>query len=297
MQTSKPLYTGMIGIIALTAAFPAFAARTPWAIRHADDGVFAGIGYDMWRYQEATNGVPVDSQSGGLTVYTVGLSHIGRHDDGLYERLQLTEAFGTTRYQGNGALGLQAQGSAAHRITAADGRLGLVMNGLWRRYGDLALIPYLGAGFHRSVRAAGPGDVNPGGTTLTAGHLGIGLGIDYAIDRRFVLTLHALTGYTLGAQIIATEPIAYDAATGTLESARLTEPLGDRPYTVLGLTIRYRVDPYFEIAFAVRRATWSTAGTAPIPIAGPSGETLGMTRLPGSQSAETTMLIEVATPF
>ena len=296
MQTSKPLYTIMLGITALTVALPALAARTPWAIRHADDGVFAGIGYDMWRYQEATNGVPIDSQSGGLTVYTAGLSHIGRHDEGLYARLQLTAAFGTTRYQGNGALGLPAQGSTAHRITAADGRLGLVINGLWWD-SHTVLIPYLGAGFHRFVRAAGPDNVNPGGTTLTAAHLGIGLGIDYALDRRWVLTLHAFTGYTLGAQIIATAPVAYDTATGTLESARLTEPLSDRPYTVLGLTIRYRVDPYLDIAFAVRRATWSAAGAAPIPIAGPSGETLGMTRLPGSQSAETTMLIEAATPF
>ena len=53
----------------------------------------------------------------------------------------------------------------------------------------------------REVRAADPGTGNPGGETTTGGHLGIGLGVDYAIDRRLVVTLHALTGYTVGAQV------------------------------------------------------------------------------------------------
>ncbi len=297
MHISKPVYTLIVGALSLTIPPLTQAARTPWPIRHAQNGVFAGIGYDEQRYQEAMNAVPVDSESGGLTVYTVGLSHIGRRDGDLYESLRLTAAFGATHYQGNTALGLPAQGSTTNRITAADGRLGLVIDDLWRQDHDTVLLPYIGAGFYRGVRGVNPSTGNPGSETYTDGHLGIGVGVDYAIDRRLVLTLHALTGYTMGAQMISTEPVAYDAATGALESTRLTEPLGDRPYSVLGFTIHYRVDPYLEIAFAVRRTTWSAAGSAPIPIAGAPGEALGVTRIPGSQSAETTMLLEAATPF
>ncbi len=297
MHASTILNTTIAGLVSLAISLEAPAARTPWAIRHAENGVLAGIGYGLEHYQEATNGVVADSESGGLTVYTVGLGHIGRRDGGLYDRLRLTGAFGTTRYQGNGALGLPAQASTTNRITAADGRLGLVINDLWRRDCDAVLIPYLGAGFHRWVRGAGPNGVDPGGETYTEGHLGIGLGADYAIDRRLVLTAHALAGYTVGAQVTATEPIAFDPATGTLESARLTEPLGDRPYDVLGLTLHYRVDRHLEIAFAVRRASWSAAGSPPIPIAGAPSPALGPSRIPGSQSAETTMLLEVGAPF
>ena len=297
MHTSKWLYVVLVGLVSLTAAAQASAARTPWAIRRAENGILVGIGYGTWHYQETMNALPIDSESGGLTVYTVGLSHIGRHDGGLYESLRLTGTFGTTRYQGNTALGLPAQATTSNRITAADARLGVVIDGLWRQDCDTVLIPYLGAGFHRWVRGANPGTGNPGSETYTEGHLGIGLGVDYAIDRRLVLTLHALTGYTVGTQLTATEPIAFEPATGTLESARLNESLGDRPYNVLGLTLHYRVDRNIEIAFAVRRATWSAAGSAPIAVAGAPSQTLGLTRIPGSRSTETTMLLQLATPF
>ncbi len=297
MHFSKPVYTLIAGALSLTISPQTQALRIPWTIRRAQSGVFVGIGYGMGRYQETMNAAPVDSESGGLSVYTVGLSHIGRRDGSLYAWLRFTGAFGTTHYQGNSALGLPAQGSTTNRMATADGRLGLVIDDLWRHDRDTVLIPYIGAGFHREARTADPGTGNPGGETSTDGHIGIGLGVDYAIDRRVVLTLHALTGYTVGAQITTTEPIAFDVATQTLETARVSESLGDRPYNVLDLAIHYRVDDYLEIAFAVRRATWSAAGSAPIPIAGVPGQTLGVIRIPGSQSAETTMLLQAATPF
>ena len=297
MHTSKWLYVVLVGVVSLTAAAQASAARTPWAIRRAENGILVGIGYGTWHYQETMNALPIDSESGGLTVYSVGIGQIARHDGGLYESLRLTGAFGTTRYQGNTALGLPAQATTTNRMTGADGRLGLVIDELWRHDRDTVLIPYIGVGFHREARGAHPGTGNPGGETSTDGHIGIGLGVDYAIDRRLVLTLHALTGYTVGAQITTTEPIAFDVATQTLESARVSESLGDRPYNVLGLAIHYRIDDRLEIAFAVRRATWSAAGSAPIPIAGTPGQTLGVTRIPGNRSAETTMLLQAATPF
>ena len=297
MHTSNRLYLLIAGIVSLAAFQRAAAGRIPWSIRRADNGPFAGIGYGMWRDEETAGAVPVDSLSGGLTAYTVGLTRLGRHAGSLYGRLRLTGAFGTTRYQGNGALGLPAQGSTADRIASADARLGVVIGGLWRQDRAAVLIPYLGAGFQRGARGAGPGGIDPGGMTYTAGHLGIGLCADYALTERLVLSVHALTGYTLGAQVTTTVPIAYDAATGALESARITEPLGDRPYSVLGITIHYRVDRHLEIAFAVRRAAWSAAGAAPIPITGSSGQTVGVTQIPGSRDRETTTLIEAAIPF
>ena len=297
MTSSKPVYTLIVSALLLTVSSQAPAARIPRAIRRAQNGVSVGIGYGMGRYQETLNAVPVDSESDGLTVYTVGLGYIGHRCASLYGGLRFTGAFGTAHYQANSALGLAGQGSSTARMTALDARLGLAIDDLWRQDRDTILIPYIGAGFHREVRGADPGTGNPGGETTTGGHLGIGLGVDYAIDRRLVVTLHALTGYTVGAQITITAPIALDVATETLESARLSESLGDRPYNVLGLAIHYRVDDHIEIAFTIRRATWSAAGSAPIPIAGAPGQTPGITRIPDSQSAETLMLLQAAIPF
>ena len=296
MKLSPYVMGGAAGAFVLFAAPAGLAARTPSAILQADDGLFAGIGYDMAASQASAATVPVDTEEGGLTAYSVGLMHIGRRSGDLYEELRLSGLFGTLGYQGNGALGLPAQGAVTKRALAAGARLGLVLDGLWGENRAVVLIPYLGAGFDRGV-SGGPSGANPGGETVTTARLGIGLGLDYTLDPRLVLTLHALTGYTLGAQVTTTDPVFYDTATGTLTSARITEPLGDSPYTVLGVTIHYRVDRDLTLSLGARRVTGSASGAAPIPIIDSAGQTVGTTPIPGRRTTDTVVMLKASVPF
>lgn len=297
MHHSTILRALVIGALSAAALGRTLAAATPWAIRRAQSGLFAGIGDDLQHYQETSGGAPLDSESGGLQAYTLGLTHLGRRSGRPYWRVQLSEVRGTTRYQANSPQGPQAAGSTTNRVIAAGARLGLAIGGLWRQDRDAVLIPYLGVGFHRWARGTDQGRIDPGGETYTEDHLGIGIAADYALEPRLVLSLHALTGYTLGAQVTATRPVFFDTATGTLQSARITQSLGDRPYDVIGGAIAYRVDHRLEIALHVRRAIWSAAGASPIAIRDSSGQTVGTTEIPANATAETTILLEASTPF
>ncbi len=271
------------------------AAHTPWAISRAENGLFLGIGEDIFHIQDNGSGSPPASEDGELPAYTLGLAHLGARAGGLYWRLRLSGAFGATRYHGNTGSGLPAQGSATSRIVSFDGRLGLGIDGLWRGGRAVVLIPYLGAGFQRLT--VGGDSPCTGDETLTGGHLGLGLDADYALDRRWALSLHALTGYTLGTQTTATVPTFFDTATGTLQNARVTEALGDRPYEAIGGAISYRADRRLDISLHVRRALWSATGSSPLPILDSSGKTLGATCLPSSRSTDTSIMIEAWTLF
>ncbi len=286
-------------LVALFSGVPleSQAAHIPWAIQRAESGLFLGIGEDVFQTQESVAGNPIDSENGGLPAYTLGLTRLGSRAGGPYWRLQLSGAFGTARYHGNTALGLPAQGSSTNRIVSLDGRLGLGIDGLWSGRPTVVLIPYLGMGFQRWTRGIDSGQTYTGGETVTEAHLGLGLGADYALDRRWVVSVHALAGYTLGAQRTATVPTFFDTATNTLESTRVTEALGDRPYEVLGGAISYRADRRLDISLRVRRATWSAAGSSPIPILDSSGGTVGATPVPASRRTDTAIMIEARSLF
>lgn len=297
MDRSNKLQKCVIGALFAGITLECHAARVPWAIRRAESGLFLGIGKNILHTQEGASGSPIASEDGDLSAYTLGLAHLASRAGGLYWRLRLTGAFGTTRYHGNTALGLPAQGSNTGRVVSIDGRLGLGIDGLWRGDRALILLPYLGMGFQRSTLGGDRNSAYAGDETLTGGHLGLGLGADYALDRRWVLSLHALTGYTLGTQATATVPTFFDASTGTLQSTRVAETLGDRPYEAIGGAISYRADRRLDISLHVRRAIWSATGSGPLPILDSSGVTLGTTRIPSSRSTDTSIMIEVRTLF
>ena len=277
--------------------FASRAAHTPWAVQRAESGLFLGIGEDILHTQESVAGNLIDSEDGGLPTYTLGLAHLGSRAGSPYWRVQLSGALGTTRYHGNTALGLPTQRSSTNRIISLDGRLGLTMDGLWGGGRALVLIPYLGMGFQRWTRGVVSGHAYTGGETMTEGHLGLGLGADDALDRRWVLSLHAFGGYTVGAQRTATVPTFFNTATNTLENTRVSETLGDRPYEVLGGAISYRADRRLDISLRVRRATWSATGSSPIPILDSSGGTVGASPVPSSRSTDTAILIEARSLF
>ncbi|MHB8253064.1 MAG: hypothetical protein ACYDEV_05070 [Acidiferrobacter sp.] len=297
MKTMTLLQTVTLGASVIISGCPAHAATTPSAIHRAESGFFVGVGGDFQHYGETFNNSPVDSENGTLLAYTVGLMGISRHTDGLYWSVSYTGALGTTHYQGNTHIGLPAQALTTNTIRSAQGRLGLVVNRLWRHDRTTVLIPYIGMGFHRFARNPDQGLLPGGRKTYSDGHVGIGLRADYALTPHWVIALHALTGYTLGAQVSATDPISMNTATGTMQNADITEALGDRPYTALGAEIVYLTCHHWQVAFHVRRTQWAYGGSGPILIPTQTGTVSGYYTEPQSHTTQTLVMIDVSTAF
>ena len=288
-----------IGALAFCAGSFATAsgARTPWAIRHAADGAFFGAGEMVQHFDEGSAGIASASESGDIAAYTLGLGHMAERSGGAYWQARLTGARGTTAYRGNAGQGMPTSGTSTNAMWTVAGRLGLVFDAPWRGYRSFVLTPYAGLGIHRWERGNDGGHGLGGAETATYARVGIGVDVAYALASRYVLSLNALAGYTFASQLTSTQSIGFDSATGTLATARLSQSLGDRPYTVFGGAISYRASHDLTISLHVRRATWSATGTAPLAAARPTGAPSVLSGLPGSRTAETTIMVQASAPF
>ncbi|HUW97571.1 MAG TPA: hypothetical protein VMV40_01850 [Acidiferrobacter sp.] len=297
MMTKQAFLALALAVLVAQSGYAAHAAVATTAIGQAETGVFIGVGQTFQHETDTIDLKPIDSENGTLAAYTVGLMGIDRHVGGLYWRLGATVTTGSSHYQGDVHMGLPAQASTSQRLDRIAGRLGLVINGPWWHDSRAVFAPYVGFGFQRWARDIADGSL-PGGQEYTSdGHIGLGLHGDYALARHWVIAIWALTGYTVGAQVSGTDPVAVNTATGEGRSASATEALGDRPYRTVGATIIYLASRRWRIAVRIRRARWAYGESAPIPIVSQSGAVLGEFTDPGCTVTQTLVALDVRTVF
>ncbi len=277
----------------------AYAADVSYIIQQAETGFFFGGGALYQHYAETgSGGTTADTETGSIPAFTVGASGMTTNPQGgFYWRAAYTRANGSTNYSGHNAFtGATAQTTTANTINEFRGRLGDAF-GVGRALGaPMAIIPYLGVGFHHWARNVGNGHGLGGIEQYADGHIGIGLLGDVAVNRHWVLGVHLLEGYTLGSQIQSTLPIAF-TNTGTAYVAG-THALGDRPYWDVGVKAVYMIAPVWRMYLRVRRTTFHYGASSVSPIFNPNGTFSGYyTYEPNSSTTQTLATVGVAARF
>ena len=295
---TRHLFIAVIMTLVLTHGNDkAVAATTPRAIWHAETGLFVGAGQDFRHYTESLNGTSLDSETGVLLSYTLGLRGISRHNKGVYWDILYTHTNGSSRYRGNIQMGLAGNATTGNSGQSLRARLGLVIDGLGGHNAAATFVPYVGLGFRRWNRHLHQALLPGHHMTYSNGHIGVGLLMAYVLARHWVIALHVLAGYTFAAQFTGDESLLFNTTDGTLQSAEITERLGDRPYSALGATVTYLIHRRWQIALHVRRAQWGFGGSAPLFLATQTGNILTPVRVPGGTLTETPVTLEVSHTF
>lgn len=297
MKTHSRRWIGGAALVGVALLSVAQASRVPGRIREAEAGLWVGAGMDFQRDTQTVNGATLDSQNGMLGAYMVGFTGMSRFGEGLYWQLRYLGADGVAPYQGDAALGVPAQASLAQAAFNLNGRLGIVVDDLWRHERSTVLIPYLGLGFHRGVQSPRQDGLLGVQRRSSAGHWGLGLRGDYVVSRRWVVAVHALAGFSFGAQVTATEPVLYNSTQGTMSYGDVTETVGDRLYSSLGATLIYRVYRRWHVSLHVERTQWSYKAPAPLTIPTQTGATFTHASEPGGSAGQTLLMLEASRVF
>jgi len=252
---------GMCAIATLSLLPFAHATGVPYTIQRAETGIFLGYGQLAQNYAETQSGATLDAETGSIPALTIGASGISSNPQGgLYWRMSYTHASGSTNYNGQTLGGTPVQTTTTNTIKEWHARLGEAFG-----FSRMALIPYFGLGFHNWVR-----DVpnSAGGIEhYSDGHMGVGLLGDLALGHHWVIGVHVLEGYTVGAQIQATLPyVLFNLATGAPVapvSATGTYALGDRPYWDVGLKGAYLINHTWQVYLRVRQTHFAYGASSP----------------------------------
>lgn len=297
MKTRRLFTVVMMTMVLIHKDDKAVAATTPRTIRRVETSVFIGAGEDIQRYAESLNGVGLDSETGALFSYTLGLRGMSHYNEGLYWDIRYTEVSGSSRYRGNTQMGLAALATTGNKAMSLQGRLGFVIDGLCGDRSPATFVPYMGLGFHRWDRnthqALLPGD----SLTYSNGHVGVGLLAAYVLARHWVIALHALAGYTFAAQVSGQEPLLFNTTNGALPSTTITETLGDRPYSAFGATVTCLIRRRWQLAFGVRHAQWGFGGSAPLLVPTQTGGVLASVTAPAGTLTKTLLTLEISHTF
>ena len=297
MKTRRLFTAFMMTVVLTHQDDKAVAATTPRAIRRAETGLFIGAGQDFQQGTESLNGVALDSETGALFSYTLGLRGIGRYNESPYWTIRYTKASGSSRYRGNTQMGLSGMATTGNNAMSLTGRLGLVINGLCGDRLPVAFAPYVSVGLRRSNQDRHQA-LLPGSTlTYSNGQVGVGLLAAYVLARHWVIAFHALAGYTFAAQLSGDEPLLFTSTNGALQNGPITEALGDRPYSAFGATVTYLIYRRWQVAIRVRHAQWGFGGSAPLLIPTQTGRVLTSYRTPTVALAETLLTLEVSRAF
>lgn len=295
---TRRLFTAFMMIAVLTYQDDkALAATTPRAIRRAATGLVIGAGQDFRQGTESLDGVALDSETGVLFSYTLGLRAIGRSNESPYWTIRYTKVSGSSRYRGNTEIGLSRLATTGNSAISLTGRLGLVVDGLCGDRLPVTFVPYGSIGLRRSDQNTHQA-LLPGGTmTYKNGQIGVGLLLAYVLARHWVIAFDALAGYTFAAQLSGSEPLLFTTTTGALQDAQITEPLGDRPYSAFGATITYLIHRRWQVAIRVRHAQGGFGASAPLLIPTQTGRVLTSFRTPTVTLAETVLTLELSHAF
>lgn len=297
MKTHRLFTAVTMTLVLIHGNDKAVAASAPRAIRRAETGILIGAGADFQRYAESLNGVGLDSETGALFSYTLGLNGMSRSPEGLYWDIRYTEVRGSSRYRGNAPMGLTGLATTGNKAMSLKGRLGLVIDGLCGDRSSATFAPYLGLGFHRWDRNTHQALLPGASMTYSNGHVGVGLLAAYVLARHWVIAFHALAGYTFAAQRTGAEPLLFSTTSGALSSAPITEALGDRPYSAFGATVTYLIRRRWQVVLGVRHAQWGFGGSAPLLVSTQTGGVLASVRAPAGTLTETLLTLELGQAF
>ncbi|MHB1513110.1 MAG: hypothetical protein ACYCTF_09380 [Acidiferrobacter sp.] len=253
----------LFGITGVLAPLAATAGAIPYAIQRAESGFSVGIGYLNQDYTETAGGVVLDQETGNVPLISLTASSLsGNPQGGTYWRVEGRYAHGDTNYNGHYLNGAPAQTTTANTIIDINGRVGFGY-GFYRR---MALIPYFSIGIHRWQRNVGNGQGAGGIEDYTNGNLGGGLLWEMAVAPRVVLAIHAMGGFTFGAQITNTDPVFIDSSTNTLYYARETVALGDRAYESGGVRATYLINRVWRTFVSVDVIHFGYGASASTPV-------------------------------
>lgn len=262
-QINRPGLIALGALLTCALSPIALARAVPYAIIRAGSGVSAAIGGLDQNYQETSNGSVLDKETGSIPMISLGASSIsGNPQGGLYWRIQGRYARGNTAYDGQTLGGTPVQTTTANTIFDIDGRLGFA-TGIGRH---MALIPYFELGEHHWRRNVGSGQGAGGIEHYTNGYLGGGLLWEIALNRRWVLALHGMAGYTFGAQITATDPVLIDTSTNQVFYATSSQTLGDSAYENGGLKATYLINRVWRAFIRIDATHFRYMASTPIPI-------------------------------
>lgn len=282
------------GTIGLLSPWAAIAGTIPYAIQRAERGFSVGIGYLNQNYTETAGGAVLDQETGAIPLTSLAASSLsGNPQGGTYWRVEGRYAHGDTNYNGHYLNGTPAQTTTANTIVDVHGRVGFAY-GLYRR---MALIPYFSIGIHRWQRNVGNGQGAGGVEDYTNGDFGGGLLWEMALAPRVVLAIHAMGGFTFGAQITATDPVFNDTSTNTLYYARETKALGDRAYESGGVRATYLINRIWRTFVAVDAVHFGYGASASTPIFSSNGAGQNGYYEPNSRTTEVLVLTGVGARF
>lgn len=287
----------MIGGVLALLNQGTLAATLPQTIRRTESGIFMGAGQNFQQYTESLNGMWLDSETGSLSAYTLGLMGVGRHDASLYWTIRYTATQGLGPYRGSVDMGLARNATTANNAWSLRARLGCVIDGAWGHGAATTFVPYLSLGFHRWHRRTHQALLPWHQVTYSNGRIGVGLLMAYALARRWVITFQALAGYTIAARLTGDEILLLNTTSGTLQSALVTETLGNRRYSALGGTITYLVERHWRVALRVRHAQWAFGSPAAVFVSTQAGRSLIPSRAPAGRFAETLFTLELSHTF
>ncbi len=256
---------GMAGALSPLAAM---AGAIPYPIQRAEGGFSVALGDLYQDYAETAGGAVLDQETGAVPLETLAASSLsGAPQGGTYWRIEGRYAHGDTNYDGQYLNGTPVQTTTANTIVDINGRIGFGY-GLYRR---MAVIPYFSIGMHRWQRNVGNGQGAGGIEDYTNGNLGGGLMWEMALAPRVVLAVHAMGGFTFGAQITATDPVYIDTSTNTVYYARETKTLGDCAYESGGVRATYLINRVWRTFVAVDVIHFRYGASASTPIFYSSG--------------------------
>ncbi len=258
----------LFGVMGALAPLAAIAGPLPYPIQRAESGFSVGTGYLNQDYTETAGGTILDQETGAVPVLSLAASSLSSNPQGgTYWRVEGRYARGDTNYNGHYLNGAPAQTTTANTIVDINGRVGFGY-GLYQR---MALIPYFSIGIHRWQRNVGNGQGAGGIEDYTNANLGGGLLWEMALAPRVVLAVHAMGGFTFGAQITATDPVFIDSSTNTVYYARETKTLGDRAYESGGVRASYLINRVWRTFLAVDVIHFAYGASASTPIFASNG--------------------------
>ena len=250
------------------ASFATLGATVPSTIIRSESGYSVALGGLTQDYNETVGGAVVDQETGTIPMITLGASSISTNPQGgTYWRVLGRYADGNTAYNGQTLAGTPAQTTTANTIFDINGRVGFA-SGIGHH---MALIPYFEIGEHHWQRNVGSGQGAGGIEHYTNGYIGAGLLWEIALNRRWALAVHGMTGYTFGAQITATDPVYIDSATGQVYYATATEALGDSSYESAGVRATYLINHAWRSFIRVDVTHFAYGASIAVPIFYSSG--------------------------
>ena len=216
-NTLFPLLLSTAALCAVPFAASADAASLNTSIAKTLSTVSVAGGGIHQHYAEWTDGLPnasslpnsLDHESGSLGLFRFALSH--RFRTGGWAEVRYDFGTGNTDYTGYTQSGKPASATTGNTIHDVRARVGYPL-GLTR---NTAFLPFLEGGYYRWDRTVGQGTPSAYGELYTAGYVGGGAKLLYAIAPNWVVSATANAGSTVAPGISASGLVNFSGALGT----------------------------------------------------------------------------------